>query len=331
MVRRVRKVFSLASELGRGEQGIAYNVGSSRVLKVTAFAPPEGSLRGAAVERKIAENQAAWSKEAALTKMFGELGVGPTIYDMWICDNSGYLLMQRMKDDLRKYVGTNGKPIGEKIIYASGAKEYDDHIKFCPLPIQKEYVTLLVNLINRGYMHMDNHPGNLGIVVGADRLDHAILFDFGYTVAREFKSEADKIYALGFSLAQIVEHVPLEELLSGETHIFNIVVSIAQGTYRWGTTVPGAFDIRRFMAENSGADQTKKAVTGEALPAGVTDTFYYGFRIFCRVLTSPRVERGVRKNIGTVYNIRQSKAFKKGGKRTNTRRLRKSVNKTRRH
>lgn len=288
--------YSLNTELGHGEQGVAYAVGPHQVLKTTPFKP---SVRTHA--SKVTANANNWAAEACITEYMGTLGIGPHIFRKWVCDNTGYLIMQRMKTDLRHMIGEKR---GGNVI---------DHIGLCPLPIQQDYVRLLERMIDSGYIHMDNHPGNLGITTGLDGVDHGMLFDFGFTIRRSWVSPADKLYALGFSLGQIIEHTPLAEVR--DSYIFNLIMSIAQGTYVWGSLTPGAVRIRSFYAEFDSPSNTSAL----SIPNGVSRDMYLGFRMYCRILRKEVDERYEMPNLDKVYAIRQSKPFALGGKKTRRR------------
>lgn len=288
------KGFGKGDELGRGEQGIAYgmirnstgkNISKTHVLKVSKL--PD------------APTKAAWIKEARLSKMLGQEGIGPIIHDFWVCGKDGYIVMQRMAHDLRKVANAAGRPLGEK-----GPTGYNiDHISYCPERILKEYIALLEKMIDMGYLHFDNHPGNLGIVTGADRQPHAILFDFGFTVHRPGMTNDDKMNALGFAIGQMVEHTPIVELHG--TYLYNMLLSVAQGTYEWGSRTPGEIDEDEFVAKYQIKDN-RSVIKSIVTPAGVMSDLYIGFELYKYFITIPQPTRYDWPDYDHIYTIRRS-------------------------
>ncbi len=84
---------------------------------------------------------------------------------------------------------------------------------------QQAYVQALEAMIDRGYIHMDNHVGNLGTIAG-----RPVLFDFGFTQKR---AGMDRRWALCFSVFQILEHCP-PQILKG-TLFYRVVAGCLYG------------------------------------------------------------------------------------------------------
>lgn len=205
----------LGPELGRGEQGIAYSVreNSNQVIKVTELP-----------SQQAAE---AWSRESCYSKDLGQLGVAPQIYNYYICNGTGFIVMERLVTIGAAYPDVREKlkiydEDGSLIVDDRGKPEYEvvDHVSLLPLEVQRGFVTACATMINYGYIHMDNHLDNVGFLMNAK----PILFDFGFTQKRDFSGPNDYEWALAFSIFQFLEHAPLDEI--EETIFFQIINSI---------------------------------------------------------------------------------------------------------
>lgn len=300
--------YKTKKELGRGEQGVAYsmnknasgrNISETHVLKISALGSTHTVRR-------------AWEAEAELSKILGETGLGPQIYDFWVCRGKGYILMQKMLGDLRHYKDSEGA-ISEKIIdKATGETLFNvDHLNRVPMPILRNYVGKLESMIDAGYVHFDNHPGNLGIVINVDGDMEGILFDFGFTRKVDGMTMADKYNALAFSIGQILEHMPTEEL--DTNYLFKILVSIDKGSYEFRSLEPNvsAADIAAFRAYykipagSLGVDLTPNIKT----PAGYNRPLYVGAKLYNYFLNMSSYEKYAWGSYGPIYLIRQGKAI----------------------
>lgn len=267
-------------ELGRGEQGVVFNIedDARHVLKITP-------LKDAATEAK-------WLDESCISEILGKASIGPSITQFWICEDkekrSGFIVMQRIKD-IRKVIDKEKTGI--------------DHISLCPPSILMDYVHKLEAMIDMGYIHMDNHPGNLGFTEDGT----GILFDFGFTIRRKGLTLIDKLYALGFSIGQIIEHTPLAEIKA--CPLYDILISINQGTYVWGSGVPGRIDKATFERANT----IKPTATIHTVLKTISDTtpsydfehsVYIGFRLYCMLLLLEREDRYDFSGYAVIYDIR---------------------------
>ena len=99
--------------------------------------------------------------------------------------------------------------------------EIVDFLKLIPQKIQLEFVRILSKMISIGYIHMDNHLSNLGFVGAENR---PVAFDFGFTQKRELRRPSDKNWALCFSVFQLLEHAPLDQLKCGV--FWNVATSL---------------------------------------------------------------------------------------------------------
>lgn len=309
-------VFNKGVELGKGEQGTVYAIDKqytnrtganwSVVMKISNFVGATKADRD--------ETRRKWIEEVKISKTLGDmeteggLRVAPKIISAWICDNKGYIIMERMKSDLRKVATRDGKRVGEKKV--SGAEVMNiDHLNRAPITIQDDYLVLLEHMINNGYLHMDNHPGNLGILTYEDG-DHGVLFDFGFTVFRPGMTVADKYNALAFSIGQILEHTPTNEL--PDSHLFAIFASILSGSYTWGTREShmNEHDIKAFMDTHK-LLRVSDSIVPE-VPAGVMTDLYVGAHLYAYLLMFPQPKRYTWVDYDKIYTIRQSNDLRAG-------------------
>jgi hypothetical protein len=315
-----KRGYKTGAVLGSGEQGTAYvvdkndtgaNAADRLVMKVS-------NLKADQVE--------PWKNEAIISNTLGEAGIGPKIFKAWICDQKGYIIMEKMESDLRHYPEAAVKKIGE-----DGKPYYIDHINKVPETIQKDYLKGLENMIDMGYVHMDNHPGNLGIVRTADGRQKGILFDFGFTQhRRDITSMNAKLMALGFSVAQIIEQMPLAERKTN--FLYKVFIAIAQNKYVWGSGSFAGADVTKFTREYKATDEKFDAITAEPVPADVPRDIYIGFRLYCFLLPQSNADMFDRTNYERVYKIRQGQSYNViGGKRNTRRHRRRAKGKSRKH
>jgi hypothetical protein len=313
-----KKGYTTTDFLGSGEQGAAYivgkndtglNAGGRLVMKISNLKP---------------DQIPAWKNEALISHKLSEAGIGPKIFKAWICQQKGYIIMEKMVSDLRHYPGASDKLIG-----IDGKPYYTDHINKVPENIQKDYLTGLERMIDMGYIHMDNHPGNLGIVL-VDGQQKGILFDFGFTQERpDLTSLNAKQMALGFSIAQIIEQMPLKERKTN--YLYKIFVAIAQNKYVWGSGSFAGADVVKFTREYKANEDKLASILTEPVPAGVPQDIYVGFRLYCFLLPQSNDDMFERNNYDKVYKIRQGKPYAGGGKRKTRHNRRNTKGKSRKH
>lgn len=190
---------TLGKVLGSGEQGVTYSLADDEgfVIKATPF---NGK-------------KMAWQKESCISIELGKLGVGPFISKTYACGDKGFIVMQRLKV-ADQY---NGKAIRQLV----GKKEDNhtkDHIAEIPESVQKQYVSKFEQMSAHGYVHMDNHLGNMGYTTTDNT---PILFDFGFTQKRKL-SETDKLVATALSCFIVIEKCPDEEIK--ETYFYKFAM-----------------------------------------------------------------------------------------------------------
>jgi hypothetical protein len=127
-------------------------------------------------------------------------------------------------------------------------------------------------------------------------------------------TETDKLYGLAFSIAQILEHTPLDEL-SG-SFLFMIFANIMlhadlAGTtrqYEWGSRTPNvnAKDLKDFMTAHK-LPRVTQAVLPIAAPTGMNHPeFYVGAKLYCYFLMFKQPNRYNWVNYDKIYTIRQN-------------------------
>ena len=124
----------------------------------------------------------------------GELGVGPKIHDRFLCSGKGYIIMDLitpLTQEQPELVGSDGW--GTVL-----------HLNLFNPQLQEKYAHVLEIMCENGYVHMDNHPKNLGFARGVGG-GKPLVFDFGLTQKRVM-TKRDKRWALALSLFIIIEH-----------------------------------------------------------------------------------------------------------------------------
>lgn len=209
-------------KLGQGEQGATY-VFERLVIKIS-------TVRGKS-------HEASWLAEACTGQVMGELGIGPRIHRHFVCGGHGFIVMDRLSPVATRRVRSDR--VAQQVLLLAGrphgthrkgptvrymlpndqpVKTLDD-LSAMSLAHQQAYVRALEAMIDRGYIHMDNHVGNLGTIAG-----RPVVFDFGFTQKR---AGMDRRWALCFSVFQILEHCPPQ--ISEGTLFHRVVTSCLFG------------------------------------------------------------------------------------------------------
>ena len=216
------------AKLGCGEQGCTYALvqNPDKVIKITPFWDTKEEKPARA---DMKENADKWYNEACLGEFLGEIEerIAPRIHQFFECDDHGYIIMEKISVAEKFYVRQKGRE--QLVIIREKEDGVVDHINLMPAAMQYGFIEKLTVMISNGFIHMDNHIGNLGFIFGSTTTP--ILFDFGFTVQREL-SKADKSWALAFSLFQIIEHCPQEEV--EQTEILRLATALMKGTYTFG-------------------------------------------------------------------------------------------------
>jgi tRNA A-37 threonylcarbamoyl transferase component Bud32 len=193
-------------KLGCGEQGCTYSFveDPTHVVKVTKLST------------EAAKEQ--WRAEACIGRELGLLGVAPQIPKIFECNEHGYIVMDTLRD---------AKKLPDGTVIREKRDDYKvDHMTRMPANIQLGFVQVLATMIDNGFVHMDNHIENLGFIG-----PRPVVFDFGFTQRRTFANENEKLWALSFSLFQMLEHCPEAELECGQ--LWTVATGILQNGVRW--------------------------------------------------------------------------------------------------
>lgn len=84
-------------------------------------------------------------------------------------------------------------------------------------------------MIQSGYIHQDNHAGNIGF----NKDGRVRLFDFGFTIPiPENCRECNLNQILGFALYQLIEHLPLSAY-----NYLDVIYLIRQNKYKFGSNI----------------------------------------------------------------------------------------------
>jgi len=118
------------------------------------------------------EHDDLWEKEYRLSSLMWRIGVGPKMLRHILYKKRGYYIMEQIR------------PIPPGTIHLISESD------------QIGFSRLFKTMIQEGYAHMDNHPGNLGYTLAGA----PILYDFGWT--REFSG--NPAYALSFTLGIVL-------------------------------------------------------------------------------------------------------------------------------
>ena len=189
-----------AQRLGCGEQGCAYKLSDTDVIKESPFTA------------RFSKDQ--WLREACIGKELGLRGLAPKVFQFFECNSAGYIVLQKLQD---------ATVWGPFQIRTESFVGFEDHVSKIPKDIQIQFVRIFNDMARLSYIHMDSHLKNIGYIATCEgdivkyvrdqRVDciKPIVFDFGFTVQRSF-SEDDIPYAVAFSCFQVLEHVPKSEL-----------------------------------------------------------------------------------------------------------------------
>jgi len=296
------------AKLGCGEQGCTYALvqNPDKVIKITPFWDTKENKPARA---DMKENADKWYNEACLGEFLGEIRerIAPRIHQFFECDDHGYIIMEKISVAEKFYVRQRGRE--QLVVIREKEDGVVDHINLMPAAMQYGFIEKLTIMISNGFIHMDNHIGNLGFIFGST--DTPILFDFGFTVQREM-SEVDKSWALAFSLFQIIEHCPQEEV--EQTEILRVATALMKGTYTFGgKTLKTAVgytieELFETYPSNKKLVDVKATAAEEAGDSENLD-LYVGCICYATLMGLPQDERYDHPLYETIYDIRQGKAI----------------------
>jgi hypothetical protein len=295
------------SLLGCGEQGCTYDITGApdKVIKITPFWDNKKAKPSA---NTIVAVEDKWYKEACLGVEMGRLNLGPRIFSFFACDEKGYIVMNKISLADKFFVRTRGKDslvvVRHKVDAGFAAV---DHIGLMLKSMQLGFAKKLAIMIDHGFIHMDNHIGNLGFIFGTQ---DPILFDFGFTQERVWGGNKDKAWALAFSLFQMIEHCPVEEIEG--TEIFRIATAILSGTWSWGDDMSSGTGLTmaalKKLYPESGTLRAFKALAATAAERATNVDVYVGSMLYAKLITMDK-PLWVSTDVDAIYFIRQGKPY----------------------
>ena len=182
--------------LGEGDVGKAYAIDDFGSLDVVDI-DPEGQYVLKTVEISSREEFTKFTAEVNIGKYMGEIGVGPKIYDSWICCSGNIACTKFTKNNQ-----TRGYYIMDRLTAI-----YDKEITHCHDNsfVEQQVIDKLTRMLNApdgySYIHNDVHPGNIGF----NQKNEVVLFDFGFTIKVPYPGEILTKQCLGFLLYQVIE------------------------------------------------------------------------------------------------------------------------------
>lgn len=234
--------YPLDKLLGKGDFGRTYSIqGNDRI-----------AMKLVLLQSRKAMTE--FENETRIQQVLGEQNVAPKIHKVWTCKVGrklyGFIVMDRLM-----YVYRDLYP-------DQTLEELDDDEKrgksppvLPPVDVQHAFIGCLEKSIELGYVHNDNHGGNMGIGVDG----HVKLFDYGFTHRMTEECEqCNRNQILAFALYQVIEHLPLP--LRNDSIYYDVIYLIRQGKYKFGQNIR-AFHSYSMRAESG-------AASGAASPKG---------------------------------------------------------------
>lgn len=236
--------YPLDTLLGKGEFGRTYSIqGNDQIAIKIIWLPNRKALT-------------EFESETGIQTILGDHDVAPKIHESWTCKAGrktyGFIVMDRLLHVYRDlYPDQSLEQLDEDEI------REDKNPVLPPKEVQYAVVGCLEKSIQLGYIHNDNHGGNIGFGVDG----HVKLFDYGFTrkVVEECSS-CNQTQLLAFALYQLIEHLPLS--LRNDSAYYDLIYLIRQGKYRFGSHIRAfqAYSIqRRSQNAESGASTRKRS------------------------------------------------------------------------
>ncbi len=163
------KNFIVKQELGEGKYATIYeacmNETCPYVLKIMSLKTPV--------------SKDYFKDECKLSKLFGQLKIGPAVYNCWTCDNQGlnlgFIHMDRLDITLGDY-----------------AKKYPTKFRLYQNEVKKELVKKIKLMINQGWVHNDLHSENIMLKLNKSDIVDVFIIDFGdVSIAMTRYSDSD--------------------------------------------------------------------------------------------------------------------------------------------
>jgi serine/threonine protein kinase len=233
-------ITALEKCLGEGEMGKTFSLpGVPLVIKIIKLNP-----------RSKNNNAQAFEHEAALQAALGEIGVGPRIMQSWLTKTHGFIVMEKLAGMYRKLFfdfgdrGDDAEEVKNLLWLDEHAWDVHDTLDYnkqfyLDRNVDRAIIGAIETMIANGFFHNDLHAGNIGF--GMD--GQVRLFDYGLTkslsemcVQSECFSDEVKNQCLGFSLYQVIDHLPLR-VRNAFSAIFDTIYEIRLGKYVFGSNI----------------------------------------------------------------------------------------------
>jgi len=213
------KGLKIGETLGAGEVGVAYELRPGLQNKAISDAMhPSGKyvlkevmfpmLQGHAVTKKAIAN---FHNEVSIGKYLGSYNVAPHIYASWMCNNTGYYIMDRMKSTWTDVYGPRTSDSG-RFVEIQPDIVHELQLVYC-----------LAKMISLGIIHQDCHPGNIGFT----KDDDVVIFDFGFSVRADKPINYPEIMLMS-QLYIVVQHWEKRNLY--QSYLYKVIYRIRQGT-----------------------------------------------------------------------------------------------------
>lgn len=192
--------------LGEGDNGTVYETDHGMAVK-------EQILKGSFQVKQFI-------KEAQISKKFADLHLGPKIYTAWLESSAA-----------NRYVV--GKLLMEKIV-TTYEKKYlkPKNVTYPDAACQEKIVALFEHMIQNGYLHEDNHVGNIGFLKNGQ----IVLIDFAF--ARKLPDRLNsnvKANLLALTLYIMIDKYKTRILNTAQSVFYRIIYAIRSHKYKFGT------------------------------------------------------------------------------------------------
>ncbi len=205
--------YEIKKFLGKGDNGEVYETDNGLAIK-------EQPLKGSSQVKKFIS-------EAHISKNFADLHLGPKIYAAWIEPNFNHI------DPMFKHHSMVGKLLMEKIATTYEKKFVRSRgAKFPSKECQEKIVALFEHMIQKGYIHEDNHIGNIGFLKDGQ----IVMIDFA--MARKLPENLNsnvKANLLALTLYIMIDKYGSRILNNPKSEFYKIIYDIRSNKYKFGT------------------------------------------------------------------------------------------------
>jgi len=116
-------------------------------------------------------------REALIAPIMAKHGIGPKIYDIFICLNAGYIIMEKWDSSIRKLIVGYQEKVGKKTIEYKLTNEHLEKIG-----------NLISKMHDKGVIHNDLHTGNILLRKNRNGSLDFCITDFGLSLYFEDKN-----------------------------------------------------------------------------------------------------------------------------------------------